>query len=348
VGNTDSYVVWDAPGQPCSILLNLELVDALQRWVQTKPSRVSGVLLGRHSISDLKRTLVTIEDCDLEAGKIETAGGLSAVGVVSATETAADPSHVLLIVRRVANDVPLAKLVWRGESTEMPLDSTHLKSGGFTILHGRGPAKPPIRKQPSNWRKWAWVPLAAGMALWAIVLFWPERKPEEPPAAEVATSAATVPPPVALPKAQERVAPKPVPRRQRNPPPSGTVTVDYRPAPESTRRGIFGRLRRLQIRGDSDFVPAKPFRETKPSVPAETARRFPGEWRVDLRLSIDKSGQVSHVGVLGPSADSELVGLARAAASRWEFHPARLRDRPVSSVLDLTFRFRNPATKSKS
>lgn len=347
--NTDSYVVWDVPGQSASILLNLELLDALRRWIQMKPRGISGALLGHQSLAASRRSLLTIEDCDIEASKSEPSGALWAVGFVRENEIDADPDDVVLIVRRVSKDVPMAKLVWRGEATEIPLDSARLKAGGFTILRGGGGVKSSVPRQRSGWRRWAWVPLAAGMAICAALVFWPERNSEEPAAAVIATAQPPAPaPPTAGPLHPRHSAAKPVPRRPRIAPAVATVTIDYRAVPVSAGRSIFSRLRLFPARSDGVYVPARPLRETKPAIPAALARKLSGESRVNLRVLIDKTGQVSHISVLGPGSNPEFVSLARAAVSHWQFEPARQRDLAVLSALDVTFRFRNPVAKNKS
>jgi len=184
------------------------------------------------------------------------------------------------------------------------------------------------------------------MAVCAVLAFWPEREFEQPVPIETVRDHISEPLP-AVPPPHRIAAPRPVIRSRPRPNPP-TVSVEFHPVPESAARKMVNRvpalplLRRFQVKSDEDFVSPNPLREAKPAFPADLARRFPGEWRVDLRVAIDKFGQVSHVSVLGPSANSEFVNLAREAASRWEFEPARLHDRPVSGALDVMFRFHNP------
>jgi len=108
VGNTDSYVVWDVPGQPGSVLLNLDLVDALRRSFQGKarPKRrgIFGILLGRPSVTESHRALITIEDCypvtdDQEDWRTDDTT-LSPVGLVREDEAVVGQKEVLLVVRR--------------------------------------------------------------------------------------------------------------------------------------------------------------------------------------------------------------------------------------------------------
>ena len=173
---------------------------------------------------------------------------------------------------------------------------------------------------------------------------------------------ASSPPPPATPQekaaapepAQPDNTPPPIQRRERprrvNPP--ATVTVEYRPAPENTVRRVVNRVPGLRLlplprflyKDGDDFVPASPSSQPRPAVPADVARAFPGAWRVDLRVAVDKSGEVTHASLLTPNANREFVKLALNAIDQWQFEPARVRNRPVSSALDITFMFRNPVS----
>lgn len=355
--NTDSYVVWDVPGASVSIVINLELVDALKRAFQSRGRRgrkgIFGILLGRRStVTHSHRSLLSIEDCQIGSGEHD--GTLSRLGVVTADDTViGERDEILMLVRQVAKDGPIARLFWRGEHTQIPLDSARLQRDGFILLHGSpASAREPIPAGRSNWRQFVWIPMLGAVGVCLCVIFWPEREAEQPITPEMVESPAPetpapvmapLKPPAPKPAAQRRPAET---RRRLTPP---TVAVELNLAPESAARRMVDRvpalplLRRFQVKDDQDFVAPNPLQNPKPPVPPELAEKFPGEWSVELRVAIDKDGQVSHISNLESSANSEFVNLARAAVSRWTFEPARLHDRPVASALDVTIRFRNPA-----
>ena len=65
----------------------------------------------------------------------------------------------------------------------------------------------------------------------------------------------------------------------------------------------------------------------------------PSPASVDVKVWIDKSGQVTKAELLSDSSDSAVADLAANAALKWTFEPARLSDRPVSSEMVMHFRF---------
>ena len=157
------------------------------------------------------------------------------------------------------------------------------------------------------------------------------------------------PPPVETLKTE--IAPQPPPqvepaaRPVRHPIP--TVSVHYEAAPESSLRQkiekipVLRLLQRNQYRGGDNFLPARPVHEVRPQLRTSVVRDLPGEWRVDLRVSIDKRGQVSEVDSMS-DADERLVIPAVSAIRESRFEPAQLNGRDVSSRLLVTYRFRNP------
>ena len=129
--------------------------------------------------------------------------------------------------------------------------------------------------------------------------------------------------------------------------PIPTVSVHYEAAPESSLRQkiekipVLRLLQRNQYRGGDNFLPARPAHELRPQLRTSVVRALPGEWRVDLRVSIDKRGQVSEVDSLS-DADDRLVVAAVSAIRESRFEPAQLNGHNVSSRLLVTYRFRNP------
>ena len=72
------------------------------------------------------------------------------------------------------------------------------------------------------------------------------------------------------------------------------------------------------------------------------AAELPGEWRVELKASIDKRGRLSGVELLSPKVDERLVNLAMTEVHRWEFEPAQVNGHDVNSRLLVTFEFHDP------
>jgi outer membrane biosynthesis protein TonB len=90
------------------------------------------------------------------------------------------------------------------------------------------------------------------------------------------------------------------------------------------------------------FIAAKPIVQVTPTIPASVRNSFRGEVPVDLRVSVDKEGNVFRSEVLPGRADNRLLNLAADAAKRWRFMPARIDAKPVPSTVVLHFTFKNP------
>ena len=124
--------------------------------------------------------------------------------------------------------------------------------------------------------------------------------------------------------------------------------VTYEPAEESGLRRVISKIplvRSLQKNSSKDrdrFVPAKPVRRVQPSVPAKLHRELDREIPIDVRVYIDESGSVWRKEIVASDVpDQRFVSLAMNAAEKWDFKPARLNDRNVSSEMILHFRFKN-------
>lgn len=64
----DQYFVWSPPSSTISVLLSLELVEALRTWVDqgaAASTEVAGLLLGRRDRDVSTRTVITVEDCEV-------------------------------------------------------------------------------------------------------------------------------------------------------------------------------------------------------------------------------------------------------------------------------------------
>lgn len=105
-------------------------------------------------------------------------------------------------------------------------------------------------------------------------------------------------------------------------PPAAEVSYDA-PHPGVFRRAI------RKIVSDS-YVPPSPVRQ----VPAVGP---PGAGAVDVKVFINESGNVTRAQVL--TKDTNLAAASLEAARRWQFTPARKRDKPVASEMVLHFRF---------
>ncbi len=170
------------------------------------------------------------------------------------------------------------------------------------------------------------------------------------------------PPPAFAPPAAEQPAPPPAPEPAPSkntgafphnpnplPPPSEVVhsadaTVDLEAVQDG---GIKHALHRLPLfgalgtyRGGQDFHPPQVLHRTTPRVPPEVARDLTSEVLVALKLKVDNTGRVSSVELVSKGSDRALVQLAGDAAYEWQFQPAQMKDRPVSSEVIAHFRFR--------
>jgi TonB family protein len=82
-----------------------------------------------------------------------------------------------------------------------------------------------------------------------------------------------------------------------------------------------------------------------PTVPRSASNTIRGTIRVDVRVGVDPSGDVSAatLELAGPSR--YFANLALQAARRWKFRPAQLDGRSVSSEWLLRFSFTREATR---
>lgn len=168
--------------------------------------------------------------------------------------------------------------------------------------------------------------------------------PQEHPQAPVNTS--EKPPHHAAPPPSLSNTPAPAPPAK--PRLTGTVTVSTRPAaPPKYRKWIakvplVSFVARHNYKAGDEFRPARPIRQVQPHLTSKLQRDLPGDWTLDLRVTVDSSGDVTEIDLANSSADSRLVDAASRALQRWRFEPALLRDRPVSSDVIVTVHFHNP------
>jgi TonB family protein len=99
---------------------------------------------------------------------------------------------------------------------------------------------------------------------------------------------------------------------------------------------VLNLLQRNKFKAGDKFAAAKPVRQVKPRLPMDLEEAGP----VDVKVWIDRSGQVTKAELLNGDGQPEVGEIASNAALKWTFEPARLSDRPVSSEMVMHFRFR--------
>lgn len=125
--------------------------------------------------------------------------------------------------------------------------------------------------------------------------------------------------------------------------PSATVVLE--PVNESlVRRAVshvplVSVLQRHRYKAGDRFFPARPVGNFTPTVPRELRSKISGLGPVDLRITVDKTGAVSETELLTKKIDSAVAELAVRTASRWDFIPARINSRAVTSELLVHMRF---------
>jgi len=103
-------------------------------------------------------------------------------------------------------------------------------------------------------------------------------------------------------------------------------------------------LQRRKFRSGDKFLPPVPARQVKPKLPIDWARDNGHPPPVDVKVWIDKTGQVTRAELLSESPEPDIADLAANAALKWTFEPARVADRPVSSEMVMHFRFAAKST----
>jgi hypothetical protein len=150
-----------------------------------------------------------------------------------------------------------------------------------------------------------------------------------PPSLPPIQSAANIPPAVMA------------PIRLKPPAPTLVSVVSLEPAsPGVLSRGInhipvLSLLQRNKYKAGDKFSPARPVRQVRPTLPPD----YSSPDSVDVKVWIDRTGQVTKAELLSDHAEPEIGDIASNAALKWSFEPARLSDRPVSSEMVMHFRF---------
>ncbi|MDQ6678542.1 MAG: energy transducer TonB [Acidobacteriota bacterium] len=168
------------------------------------------------------------------------------------------------------------------------------------------------------------------------------KAPESSPVPESATGHADGKP------TREPPAATAVPPRRPEAAPSSSrsagAEISFQPLPRSRFRRAMRGIPLVSKSGhgvyEDGFVPARPVTQPPLTVPAAISRGLSQPVDVDLRIRIAKSGRVTQGQVLPPGRKTEFDTLARNAASRWVFQPARMNDKAVASEMLVHFRFR--------
>jgi TonB family protein len=166
----------------------------------------------------------------------------------------------------------------------------------------------------------------------------PRPSPFEPPPKPASAPLEAISNPPAPPTAAPAM---PVPVRS----PEPRIEVSSEPAPASRLSRAVGHIpliRRLK-KDQQIVVPAEPVRQPKPTLSAADRHALIAEVPIDVRVYVAESGKVDYAELLNARSASRHPALAEAAvfaARRWDFHPARQGEQPVSSEVILHFRFK--------
>jgi TonB family protein len=93
------------------------------------------------------------------------------------------------------------------------------------------------------------------------------------------------------------------------------------------------------------FVQGEVLRQVLPVVPQSARDTIRGTIRVSVKVAVDPSGNVTDVRLDSPGRSKYFANLALQAAQRWEFAPAKVDGRNVSSEWILRFEFEGTGTR---
>jgi TonB family protein len=159
-----------------------------------------------------------------------------------------------------------------------------------------------------------------------------EPQPTPPAPLPAVQTAANLPPSLIAPVLLTPTAPPPVSVVSLEPAEPGILSRGINRIP------VLNLLQRNYRAGDK-FLPARPIRQVKPRLPAELQHDNVSPPPVDVKVWIDKSGQVTKAELLSDTAEPELGEIASNAALKWTFEPARLSDHAIPSEMVMHFRF---------
>jgi TonB family protein len=112
------------------------------------------------------------------------------------------------------------------------------------------------------------------------------------------------------------------------------------PSPSSVRSGAGAKT------PTSGLVQGEVLKEVLPDVPQKARDTIQGTVRVSVRVGVDPFGSVVGATLDSPGPSKYFANLALQAARRWEFRPAEVDGRCVSSEWILRFEFNGTATKA--
>jgi TonB family protein len=194
------------------------------------------------------------------------------------------------------------------------------------------------RPQRAFAKWWYIVPtIAVGLTL-AAMLAGPRllhRHPETPPAPSIVSERPSVQPKPEQTPGRREAGPSRQKTSEQEQSSSGTA-----PSPSSLRSGAGAKT------PTSGLVQGEVLQEVLPDVPQKARDTIRGTVRVSVRVAIDPSGSVVGVTLDSPGPSKYFANLALQAARRWEFRPAEVDGRNVSSEWILRFEFERTATKA--
>jgi TonB family protein len=198
-------------------------------------------------------------------------------------------------------------------------------------------SKPPIARQHehSSKSKYLAVAIAVVVALAVVLGIAKFSKHSAParPESEIASQPAPVQPaPEAAPEKAEAINPatkdnesKPAAAEAASPPPSPQSEMAEKPAGEIVRSEVL--------------------HQVVPDVPQQASNTISGTVKVNVRISVDPSGNVAEASLDLPGPSKYFANLALQAARQWTFTPAKANGQGVSSEWVLRFEFTRAGAK---
>jgi TonB family protein len=111
------------------------------------------------------------------------------------------------------------------------------------------------------------------------------------------------------------------------------------PSPTSPRSGAEAKTT------TGGLVRGEVLRQVLPAVPQSARDTIRGTVRVSVRVAVDPSGSVTGAKLDSPGPSKYFANLALQAAQRWEFAPAKVNGRDVSSEWILRFEIERTGTR---
>jgi hypothetical protein len=158
-----------------------------------------------------------------------------------------------------------------------------------------------------------------------------EKQPDPVPEPELPVSRPSPPPPALEPVVKTAVHQ-----------PTVRVAVSMETRESSELKKVVSHVPLLghfeQAEGGRKFSPARPYAPLEPRVPAYMATDLTGVLAVDVRLTIDKHGQITNSEVVN-GGGTQFASLAASNAGSASWEPAHQGDRNVSSDVVVHYRF---------